>query len=290
MVELESYARVRSQLLDALTDVHRPFGDIVKEIDEPMVDVRNALLLMQEAGEAELLYGFGWKRTTPRTERQWMGRPVKTAQQWADEVVPRVVAGLDLGDDIDPTVENLVDSFKSGWSDATTAQSLLEWVARETAGQVFDHCVDATTLEGETRMPDEGVMILDAGEFAARWNAAPPRVREQIWRSIREASDQSFRCKVVDDHEGAAFVFNQRIADLSNRLRGMQELERHTEVVAAYLPAMQDGSNASVEYWLAAVEGAVQNLRRATKPAGVTKQALRASIDDLLSIYLGTDE
>lgn len=67
-------------------------------------------------------------------------------------------------------------------------------------------------LEGATQMPQSNAYAADAGEFAARWNAMSPEMREEAVASIQSYSQISLRWIVGDDATSMAIAPSRLLA------------------------------------------------------------------------------
>jgi hypothetical protein len=56
-------------------------------------------------------------------------------------------------------------------------------------------------LDGATTAPPEGVMLKDAGEFAAMWNACTPAKREALVKTIQSSAQEGYTC-FIENHVG----------------------------------------------------------------------------------------
>lgn len=94
-------------------------------------------------------------------------------------------------------------------------------------------------LDGATRMPEPNAYASDAGEFAARWNAMSPEMREAAVASIQSNGETSLRC-VLENHVGSmtAHVF-ETAGDLL-RAGGGGPLPKLTRFSSARLRAIAD--------------------------------------------------
>jgi hypothetical protein len=59
----------------------------------------------------------------------------------------------------------------------------------------------STELKGATSVPETGLRIINAGEFAAMWNGQTPAQRQQLLDGLLDAMGRSTRC-VMQDHDG----------------------------------------------------------------------------------------
>lgn len=58
-------------------------------------------------------------------------------------------------------------------------------------------------------------MLSSAGEFAARWNALRPDVREKLWKALQSAANDGYQCH-LKNHDGLeaehAALFQKHVA------------------------------------------------------------------------------
>jgi len=76
-------------------------------------------------------------------------------------------------------------------------------------------------LEGATSAGDPWAYPAAAGEFAARWNAAPPEERERRVQGMVTASQRSARCFDYD-HEGQLRWLQEQVMRLTAALDDAQ--------------------------------------------------------------------
>lgn len=73
-----------------------------------------------------------------------------------------------------------------------------------------------TALAGATDVGPEFSYPADAGEFAARWNAATPERREEVVRRLVRDSESASTC-VMQDHQ----VLLSELRRADERIRGL---------------------------------------------------------------------